>query len=346
MPREWRQYDDIVNPFGDKRGVLSENVWIFDLIRDILYFDTVDQNRQLPLDVLRQRPITSGDFTPYQPATPPTIDVARAFPGPYLEPRKVVPEMTMKLVSRMLQDFAFQWRHILRHTYNDITFRRLARAIVRIATMDFQIIEVASERHPYPGGPIVSNFEAPMWKSFDSHVVPLRTVRLVLSQDLESAIRMAKKDFAEQRTDLKDETLKAKEHRRTYLVLSVKHVLLCHIGDNSVMYTEPQCLFDGVNQASDRAIELLLMATHCSNFPRTPIHSLTPELQDQILSHTSLGPVKAAQLGCLLNLGFPFKWRYGGRDIEIETCLRNRTEFSPVEQQICFDDVLSGLVYK
>ncbi len=59
-------------------------------------------------------------------------------------------------------------------------------------------------------------------------------------------------------------------------------------------------------------VSILLPMRQSSRYlwlPNTPdrrAHAFTnspPELQDQILSHTSLGPVKVAQLGCALDLG-------------------------------------------
>jgi hypothetical protein len=78
-----------------------------------------------------------------------------------------------------------------------------------------------------------------------------------------------------------------------------------------LIYTEPELLLDGIRPPSDRAIELLLMAFHRSISSRLGIREYALELQDQILNHISLGPVKAAQVGCALDLGTPFTWRYG-----------------------------------
>lgn len=171
-------------------------------------------------------------------------------------------------------------------------------------------------------------------------------MRLVLCQDLQRGIELAQEDFAGLERGLQHEVSKGEEWHRTYLLLSIRHVSLCRVTNKSVSYTRPEPLFDGVHPASDEAIELLLMATHYSGSSRTRLHQLAPELQDQILSHTSLGPVKAAQLGCALGLGTPFTWRYGSREIEVMTHRTHRTEFSHVEQQIWFGDHFSGLQYK
>jgi hypothetical protein len=102
-----------------------------------------------------------------------------------------VPEQLTQFVRRMLQDFASQWRHVLRNTYNDITFRKLACAIIRIGTMDFEAVEVAQAQHHHLGGFLVSNFEVPEWKPLESPLIFLGNSTLVLSQNLESTMRMA-----------------------------------------------------------------------------------------------------------------------------------------------------------
>jgi hypothetical protein len=139
---------------------------------------------------------------------------------------------------------------------------------------------------------------------------------------------------------------KGKEQHQIYLALPVRHVLLCRINIDTVQYMKPEPLFGGVTPASDRANEQFLMASQCSHPAGTRIHELARKLQDRILSHTSLRPVQAAQLGCPLNLGIPFTWPCGGRPIESLTHRTDRTEFSPVEQHTWFGDCFSGLEYR
>jgi hypothetical protein len=147
----------------------------------------------------------------------------------------------------------------------------------------------------------------------------------------------------EEKHHLQDGIPKGKEQHQTYLALTVRRVLLCRINNDTVQHTKPEPLVDGATPASDRAVELLFMATHCTHCTHpagTRIHELARELQDRVISHTLLGPVQAAQLGCLLDLGTPFMWWYGGRPIESMTHRTDRTEFSPVEQRFWFGIVL------
>jgi hypothetical protein len=268
-PGEWYEYDDVVNPLGDYRECLTGMISIF------AYIDTKDEYHRLSPAILRDHPVTSADFENYQPVIRPKIDVARDVPGPYREPEKAAPGRAMRPVSRLLRDFAFQWRHILRHAYNDIIFRRLARAIIRIASMAFHIKKTARDKERR-GQALVSHREAPRWESFYSEIIPLQPVRLVVSPDLRHGVRLAQEDFAKKKEDSTDKLSKGKSHRRVYLVSSVRHVLLRRAGDDSNTCTKPESFLDGGNQASDRAIELLLTANHYSNPDLTRIHRLIP----------------------------------------------------------------------
>lgn len=85
----------------------------------------------------------------------------------------------------------------------------------------------------------------------------------------------------------KDKISEEEKQHQTYLLLSVRHILLCRVTNKSVSYTKPELLFDGVHPASDKTIELLLMATHNCRSSHTRLYQLAPELQYQISSHIS-----------------------------------------------------------
>jgi hypothetical protein len=142
--------------------------------------------------------------------------------------------------------------------------------------------------------------------------------------------------------------------QRTYLLLSVRHMLVCHVDSTGTFsYTAPTTLMDGLTLPSHSAINLLLQALSPSRPPlRTPVHNLPLEIQDRILEHVSEGPVEAARLGCVLDLGSPFTWmravdwpRRGG-PVELLTSPSHPTESTPVESKICFGDVFSGVSYR
>jgi hypothetical protein len=85
--------------------------------------------------------------------------------------------------------------------------------------------------------------------------------------------------------------------------------------------------------------------------PQTRINKLPIELQDRILDHVSAGPVEAARLGCLLELGSQFAWmrsdgtRRGGDVVKLEAPT-HRSHLTPVDSRIHFGDTFSGLAYR
>jgi hypothetical protein len=63
---------------------------------------------------------------------------------PYEESSIPIPERRIAFSSRILSKFANQWRHTLRSSYAKSTFRRLAKAIVCIATNNFRVDELST----------------------------------------------------------------------------------------------------------------------------------------------------------------------------------------------------------
>lgn len=258
-------------------------------------------------------------------------------------PKVTVPERNKAFVTRILWDFAHQWRHILRSDYNIHTFRRLACAIVRIATMDFRVVEVDTPRQG-KGGHLVSVFRLPPWEPFDTDLLWIRSTRIVLTQDLDSAISLIRKDSASSSV-AGNAAEKTPAHQLSYLVLSVRYIVLCRVVNNILEYSKPEPFLNGIDPPSKMAVRLLLLAT-APHYQPTPLHDLPVEIQDMILHRVSVGPVEGAKAGCLLGLGAPFSWRSGNRNLEREEGHCNRTAWSPVEQQIWFGDYHSGVVYK
>jgi len=103
--------------------------------------------------------------------------------------------------------------------------------------------------------------------------------------------------------------------------------------------------FDGINPPSDEAIDLLLHAMQtCRSM--APLHKLPLEVQDMILDEVSAGSIEKARMGCLLNAGSVFTWRYGNQNIETEEPLQSRTAWSPVESHIYYGRYYSGIAYR
>lgn len=344
----WRQQDDIANPFGDHRECLVSAVWIIDLDNDILRLHKKDQHRRIALRNLRQGPVSIADLEPYNPPAIARYDLEQYFPQPTWNPKCEASERHRAYVRRMLEDFSYQWRHVLRSRYNDSTFRRLARAIIRIVTLDFQVIEVANPRQ-YSIGLTVALEHLPRWDSYPTHIVGLGSISIVLCQHLSHCLTVLRKDSEERQVE---HGLKASPDVSadtvTYLVLSVREVFLYKIhlrGLESARYTKPEPLFNGVDSPSQRAIEYQLMAVPSSSLV-TPIHKLPVELQDMVLRRVSVGPVEAARVGCKLGLGSTFIWANDNHKIERQPVFSFRNPFSRVESQISFDGCFSGLAYR
>lgn len=221
-------------------------------------------------------------------------------------------------VSRVLADFAFQWRHVLCGCYNNSTFRRLAYAIIRITTLDFAVEEATRPRQG-TGGFLVWIDNLPEWEPASGHIVRAGGTSIVICQHAPHAVALIREDFAKQ---IKS-TPGSADKSFTYLILSVRELILYQINSELERYTEPKPLFDGTQPPSDEAIELLLEATQTSA-PNSPLCKLPIELQDAILDKVSAGPIESARVSCLLDAGSVFAWRCGNRNVEREEGRRSR----------------------
>ena len=346
--KEWHQQDDIVNPFHDGRCVLVATVWTFDLDGDVLRIDKKDNNLCVHLSLVRQRSITISDFQSYEPPPPHEYALQSSFKPPHWQMRRIGLdskhlERHKAFVCRVLTDFAFQWRHILCGRYNNLTFRRLACAIIRIATFDFNVVEATLPR-PGIGGFLVGIHNLPEWEPFSGHIVQVGTTSVVICQHTQHALTLIRDDFA-RRSIPKHGSSETPDDNFTYLILSVQEIILYRKNRHSERYTKPERLFDGTHPPSDEAVELLLKATQGS-VPTTRIHSLPVELQDMITNKVSEGPIESARVGCILNAGTAFRWKCGNRNIKREEGRTFRTPWTPVESHIWFGNYFSGVAYK
>lgn len=353
---EWTLQDDTVNPFGDKRQALV-TVYTFDLVNDILFFSDETRNLQLPLCCLREdRLVSPEDFTVFEPPSPPSREYLTFRSSPWT-PTSPLPSRSLPFIARILSDFAHQWRHILRRHYADSTFRKLARAILCIAMLDFKVVEIASRwMHTVERGPFVWIHHLPFWKPCEEHIIRLEHITVVLDQDLEHALALIRKDVAENSEQKETATHagpRLNDCFTLYLLLSVRHIALRRVnGQGILLCTPPAPFLNGVEPPSSAAIGLLLRGLLFKHHrPRTRLHELPVEIQDRILEHVSEGSIEAARLGSLLELGSPFCWtrpkdesRRGG-DIERHESHTHRFENTPVESQIWFE-VFSGVAYR
>ncbi|KAF2810984.1 uncharacterized protein BDZ99DRAFT_475845 [Mytilinidion resinicola] len=242
------------------------------------------------------------------------------------------------------------WRHVLRNRYNSMTLRVLARAIIRLSTLDFEV-RSNTGGHSRRGVHVwITNL--PAWEPFNADVVRVGNVYVVLCQAIQEGLSMAQQHVSSQdfSTTESPSTTAFGEPQAHYMILSVKHIMLCHAtSPNSLMYTVPEPLFNGdygVGPPSDLALDYLIWAT-ASARPRifTPLQSLPIEVHDIILDYVSGGTVVAAKVGCLLGLGSPFLWKDGPLEVTLMERYKIRPTGSSVESEVWFGEQKSGIVY-
>lgn len=331
----------MIHPYGDSRQCFFETVWTFDLDKDLLLFCKADKSGRLPLSVLRQRPVTFDDFESCEPPSAPTFDTHKIFPPPHWEPAFQVPERNKNFIGRILNDFNIQWRHILRNRYNDLTFRRLASAILLLATLDFKIVEVTRSR-PGTSQRLVGPLDLPAWEPLQMQVMGLGRGWVVVCQDPADCISLIREHVSSQ---IKQTPEQSTENATYYLVLCIRHITICRAYQNKLEWARPEPFLDGSSPCSDRALELLLWVTS-PRPPRSSIQMLPLEIQDRIIRYVSQGSVEVAKVGCALGLGSPFSWTDGRMTIKREQSHRNWVTYTPVESQIRFGNYMSGIAYR
>lgn len=245
----------------------------------------------------------------------------------------------------ILNDFVFQWRHVLCGSYNRIVFRKFAYAIVRLSTLDFTIKEIDGPRAGLRG-PLVRLQDLPSWHMWND-VIRVGGASIIICQHPPHARSLARADFKKWTAQrMKQYDSKPGTICRTYLLFSAHNVVLFQMDGNIERFTEPRCLFDSTSKMSSEAVDLLLQATQTSVSGSRLNTGFSIEVQDIILGYTAAGPLQRAVHGCKLNFGTAFNWRCDNRDIEREEFHRQRLHGTPVESQIWFNDCFSGLAYK
>ncbi|KAF5622073.1 uncharacterized protein FTJAE_11040 [Fusarium tjaetaba] len=338
---EWGDVCDFVNPFGDARGRAFNSVWTFDLDKDVLILTKHDRLCSAPLSVARDRLLTLDDFEILKSPTEAITEEALVS-APYLDLQPKSDPRTKAFLGRILRDFGQTWRHLLRRVMNDITFMKLAYAVVWISTMDFTVVERMGFDHVAGcGGPYVRVTDLPQWDAPDKNVAQVGSSWFVLVRDIPEGLAMTQ-EHMKSHAVLADATTGTAR----YAILTLRQIVCCKVHNGEVIYTQPESLFSET-PPSDFAIDLIHWASDLRAEPApSRLRYLPIEIQDRILGHATKSSVAAAKLGVELALGSPFPWTEQGRKIKLEEVRRHRTEASPVESQIFLDGVMSGLSYK
>lgn len=269
---------------------------------------------------------------------------------PYWKPRIELDERVKAFTYPLLRDFHHRWRHVLRNDFNFTTLRVLANAVIRLSTLDFEVRENT-------GGNFVAATHVwithlPPWDPLSADIQRAGSLHIVLCQDIQEGLLKAKQHLATRQFSVagSQQATKDAEPQADYLILSVKHIVLCHAtSPTSLKTTAPEPLFNGDSgsePSSDLALDYLIWATASARIlPVTPLQSLPLEVQNLILTHVSTGTVEAAKEGCLLGLGTPFSWKDGHLKVELTARRYTRPTGSSVESQIWFGEHKSGVVY-
>lgn len=306
----------------------------------------------MPLSLLRDVVVTMADMEKLGGPIPVPLSLEpEVNPDiPYWKPKFEIDHRLRAFTHRLLRDFQYQWRHILRSIYNFTTLQVLAKAIIRLSTLDFEIQENTGGRRPL--GVHVWITQLPSWEPFQTDFERAGNVHIVLCQDIQEGLSAAKRHLSSQEFKSTESQTAADDGawRADYMILSVKHITLCHATcPTSLTSTAPEPLFNGDSSSespSDLALDYLIWAT-ASIRPLviTPLQSLPLEVQDMVLGYVSLGTVEAAKLGCLLGLGTSFSWTDGPLKVTLEDRHVIRPSGSSVESQVWFGNHKSGVCY-
>jgi hypothetical protein len=305
----WSQHEsyDIVKPFPTCRGLNVCSVWTVDLVSGVLLHANRDGSKEIPLSSLQKRQISWFDMDAvedaplYSPTYPDTE---------YWKPDVPVDDRVFSFVGKLLKDFNQQWSHILSSSYNSVTRRILARAIVGLCRFDFYVRENTMEQPKMCDGAFVKGLAQPEWEALGFDTVRIGNTWLILADCLEEGLQTARRKHAESGPNTRGR-VNQWSHHPDYLILSINQVMICRFDHNSTQQsTKPEPLLQGNRgEASDMAIKYILWALSKYKTPSSSLlHSMPLELQDMILS--KVGAVQAGYLGCLLDLGSPFLWKH------------------------------------
>ncbi|KAF5698101.1 hypothetical protein FMUND_15200 [Fusarium mundagurra] len=339
---EWEDVYDFVNPFGDTRGRAFNSLWTFDLDKDVLILTKHDRLYSAPLSLARDRLLTLDDFEILKPPTEAITEEALVS-APYLDLQPKFDPRKKAFLGRILRDFGHTWRHILQREANNVTFMKLAYAVIRILNLDFTVVERMGFEHVIGrGGKYVKVADLPQWDAPNETIVRVGTCWFVLARDIPKGLKMIR-EHMETPAAMTDSTTST----AAYAILTLRQIVCCKVDDGELVYTRPEPLFSDT-PPSDSAINLILWASdlHQAEPKTCRLNYLPVEIQDSVLRQAATSSVAAAKLGIELALGSPFSWTEQGRKINLEEVRRHRTETSPVESGIFFDEVMSGLSYK
>jgi hypothetical protein len=381
-PSSWHLQPDIKHPFPDERHAWKiSGVWIFDIDRDDLTLKrSEDKQTRISLQALRDGSAKYSDMQEVEQAPLISFDPALT----YYSYKKEAPndpwsgqfkasERQLAFCGRMMKDFAIQWRHVLKSRCNDTIFLKLASAITRIWSCDFNVLTRKFRAAKRMGQAELESL--PEWPTIGegvARVVHLARCGVVMCQhmNLHAIMSHIRADIATGKPQKKAQNGDLPRHpvrnchSIIYVVLSMREVILirtCTVAlHNHTQYTDAVPLWSGEMHrhglvVDERAMDYLSIM---NPFPESPHNShllkLPNELRDMILEYASDSSLERARIGCLLGIGREFRWRSdSGQELEQRgswslhdkvTSSRSR-QYLKNEDQILFGGRDSGLSY-
>jgi hypothetical protein len=339
VPVEWRETYDVVNPFGDMRSAGLESVWLFDLGTDTLSLRKKDGFSSVSLALARQRELNMTDFAALS-SPDPTDHIDQLTLDETWEPDFECISQIKSVPRRVLTDFVYTWRHLLRRPQNDTTFFRLAHAVMSIATLKFSIFDRTQFDHS-PEHPYVWIDDLPRWDIPNNNLFRAGASWFVLTQDVLHGVDLIEQHIKNRNAD---EMIFSAGYEN-YAILTLRHIILCRVSGNHLEWARPEVFFNSEETLSNRAIDMILWAARSSPAP-TLLHKLPIEIQDEILGLSCTRSIGTAILGCQLGLGSPCTWDDKEVWFELEERKRKRMRHSPPEWQIFLAGGFTGVSYK
>ncbi len=282
------------------------------------------------------------------PCVPPPVEpILAPETTPYWTPQVDIDDRVRAFIGRLLRTFQRKWRHILRLHYTAVALRVFARAIVLLSTLDFEVHDLKSSRKLYPPD---EEIQLPAWEPIEDGILRIGKAYLIVCEAIQEGLSIARRHLSENCNAFEDMGVEDPRHERPhYIILTVRHVMLCRAtGPTSLKSTAPEPLFNGDDETApplDRTLDYLIWATSSARHSvTTSLRSLPVEIQNMILSHVSVGSVKAAHIGCILNLGSPFLWKDGFADVKMLEEYKYE-EIMHIQSLIRFGPYLSGIEY-
>jgi hypothetical protein len=336
---------DVILPFGDEREWICRAIWIFDIEKNLIIHHDNSYRSVAVLSEFFSGALHSMDQFEVVGPTVPVYEPISLLEATW-DPELIVDERIQPVAHRLMTDFAYEWRHILRHNYNHHMLKKLARAVVSLANIQFTFTTTIQSTFTYENFTIVAPGEAPKWQGYAASIVPYGDGYLFLESDIIKGLEQVRNHHR-----LNPPPSSLVVHKVNYIIFSVRHIMLCTTDQKEqLFYTQPIEFLNGLNPPTSFALDTLLHGLS-SLSPTKPVYTslntLPIEIQDMVLNHIWI-PIERATIGCLIGIGSPFNWRDHGEEIELIDKIHPlaRKKGMPDRTSLFLDQEKLGLGYR